>query len=809
MASGIKVGSAYIEVTADSKGAMDSIARDADRAGSKAGSQLGENLLSGAGSALNGVGKLVLGTAGVIGGIMTAGAAKGGFDRLLNIDQAQFKLKGLGYSAQEVEGVMSTSLNAVKGTAFGLGDAVGVAAGALAAGVPQGAALERTLKLMGDTAAIAGTDLGEMGQIFNQISAVGKLTTEDMQQLQGRGIPVLQYLADMYGVTSAEAQKMVSEGKVSFEDFQTAIETNIGGAALKMGESWSGGLANMKAALSRVGATVLTPLFSLAGQVFNALTPIFDAINNALKPAMEQIGAAMAPLGPKLQEFAASFAEKIGPAIERAMTHLPGLISAFGSLAPVIGIVSGVIAAAGVAFTTLSPIVTPLMNLFKGMGGSTSALASRFSMLLGPIGLIGGLLIAAYSSSEPFRNSINSLVGTVMSLATTLLSTLMPVFTTLMTAIMPVVTQVFNALVPVLTMLVSTVGQVVSTLGAALIPIIQTLISAVLPPLMSIFQAVIPVIMQVINGALVPLVSTITGAVMPIIQALLPIVTTVFSAIGSIIQSVMGIVQGVINVVLGVISGNWGQVWNGIKQILTGVWDTIKSVISGALSIVQSVISAGIGAIKNFFSSGFNAVKSTVSDAFSNIVNAVSNGINNAISFVAGLPGKALNALGNIGSILFNSGTALIQGFIDGIKNMAGNIAGAVGNVLQSARDLFPFSPAKEGPFSGRGYTTFSGKALAVDFAKSIEAQKRTVQNAAAGLLGGASSTLNSTIGVSGAGASTTARPSNGIISNNNEYHITIDAKNVKEFNDVVDIIQNIPQVARTGRGTGATARIA
>jgi phage-related protein len=33
-------------------------------------------------------------------------------------------------------------------------------------------------------------------------------------------------------------------------------------------------------------------------------------------------------------------------------------------------------------------------------------------------------------------------------------------------------------------------------------------------------------------------------------------------------------------------------------------------------------------------------------------------------------------------------------------------------------------------------------------------------------------------------------------------YYVTIDAKNVKDFNSVVDIMNSLPQTARTGRGT-------
>jgi hypothetical protein len=70
---------------------------------------------------------------------------------------------------------------------------------------------------------------------------------------------------------------------------------------------------------------------------------------------------------------------------------------------------------------------------------------------------------------------------------------------------------------------------------------------------------------------------------------------------------------------------------------------------------------------------------------------------------------------------------------------MVGSIGDAVGGVLDFAKSFFPHSPAKRGPFSGRGYTSFSGVALASDFAKGIASQESLVASAASGLMGAAS----------------------------------------------------------------------
>ena len=110
---------------------------------------------------------------------------------------------------------------------------------------------------------------------------------------------------------------------------------------------------------------------------------------------------------------------------------------------------------------------------------------------------------------------------------------------------------------------------------------------------------------------------------------------------------------------------------------------------------------------------------------------AVTNHIVGIITAVRSIPSRVRSALGNLGSMLVGSGRALIDGLIRGIRNSAGRVAQAAKNVVQKARNFFPFSPAKEGPLSGSGYTTHSGRALVADFAKAMEGQARTVKRAA------------------------------------------------------------------------------
>lgn len=273
----------------------------ADPIAEQSGKSMGGKLSSGIGTALK---RTAIGTGVAAGGLIATGLTKG-FGRLDAIESAQSKLTGLGNSAETVSGVMDSALNAVKGTAHGLGEAATVASQMVASGIKPGEELEQTLKTVGDTAAIAGRSMEDVGLIFGSVAARGKLQGDDMLQLMSSGIPVLQLLSEELGVTSEEVSDMVSEGKVDFATFEAAMREGMGGAALEMGDTFRGALANMGAAAGRVGATALDPFFDLTKDGFGVATEALDNFNDRLGPQMDNLADWLQNRGvPALKDFA-------------------------------------------------------------------------------------------------------------------------------------------------------------------------------------------------------------------------------------------------------------------------------------------------------------------------------------------------------------------------------------------------------------------------------------------------------------------------------------------------------------------------
>lgn len=374
MSTGPVIGQATIRVGADASGM--------DKAIKQQGQNSGEAFNKRFGSAVV-VGAKVAGAG--IAAVMGASLVKG-FGRLTAIDNAQKKLEGLGHSAGEVELIMENALASVKGTAFGLGEAATYAATMVAAGVKPGEDLTRALSLMGDAATIAGVPLGEMGSLFSKVSAQGKLTGETLSSMTDRGIPALQWIADEFGVTAEAAREMVSNGEIDFATFQDLLENNIGGAALKSGETFQGGMANVGAALGRLGATVLGPLFEEGPGVFASLIDAMDA----MAPAAEKVGEALKVLfdaAAAVFGFLASQSDWIVP-----------LVAALGSMAAAVWAVS--FAFKAIAF--VRGLIMGIQLAWIALNVAFAASPIGFIIVL-IVGLVAGLVVL-WMKSEAFRN---------------------------------------------------------------------------------------------------------------------------------------------------------------------------------------------------------------------------------------------------------------------------------------------------------------------------------------------------------------------------------------------------------------------
>lgn len=222
-----------------------------------------------------------------------------------------------------------------------------------------------------------------------------------------------------------------------------------------------------------------------------------------------------------------------------------------------------------------------------------------------------------------------------------------------------------------------------------------------------------------------------------IFNAIKFVFTLYFNIYKTIIMTVFNAVRAVINAALTAIRVVFTTYFNIYKTIVTTVFNVIRTIVTTYINTVRTVITTALNAIRSAWTSGWNAAQSIVTGAMGRIRSAVSSGISGAVALVRGLPGRVRGALGNLGGLLFGSGQAIIRGLINGITSMIGNLVSTVSGAVSRVRNLLPFSPAKEGPFSGAGAPEQSGRAISGDLAKGILANASRAQAAMNTVLSG------------------------------------------------------------------------
>lgn len=213
-----------------------------------------------------------------------------------------------------------------------------------------------TMLKLGDVASGLNIPFTELTQIYGKINTQGRLFAEDINQLQGRGIPIVQELAKTYGKSTEQIKLMVEAGKIGFKDVETVINnlTSAGGMFYKSMEAQSktlnGQISNMQDAWSNMlnalgtesegvlsgaitGATSLINNYEEIIDIIKVMVTMYGAYKTAVMvSSVAQVAAASAATGwtiaSKLQYNALLLMEKAQTALNKTMLGNPYVLAA-------------------------------------------------------------------------------------------------------------------------------------------------------------------------------------------------------------------------------------------------------------------------------------------------------------------------------------------------------------------------------------------------------------------------------------------------------------------------------------------------
>lgn len=242
-----------------------------------------------------------LGTA--IGGYLSAQGIMSFTKELINV-RGEFQKTEIAFttmlgSADKAKQLMSQMVKLAAETPFGLQDVSQGAKQLLAFQVPAKEVVD-TLTRLGNIAAGVSVPIDRIVGAFGKVKATGTLQGDEMNIFMEAGIPIMSELAKVTGHADDEIKKLVSQGKIGFNDVKNALFglTNEGGMFFNLMEkqsaSLSGKVANLGDAwdqmLNKIGEGNEGFLYGSIEQL-TMLVERYDAVIDAVQTIVLSYGA--------------------------------------------------------------------------------------------------------------------------------------------------------------------------------------------------------------------------------------------------------------------------------------------------------------------------------------------------------------------------------------------------------------------------------------------------------------------------------------------------------------------------------------
>ena len=631
-----------------------------------------------------------------------------------------------GFGAMLAAGAGLKNFQQIAGFFGGIDGALGKASGSIggfAKGIPDAA------KSLGSLKNLPGEVTGAFGQMSKRVAAA---------RFEMTGVSD-GFFDTLFGGTRLGSALSAANGKLS--SGMGVLKGTVSQSASFVGRGFEGVAERMAPAVSRIGGVAS----SIGGKITGPLAPIGARVRGAFAP----LGAAFDGFGSKLSGLAPKASQSLG---KLGGLFAPGRMLkflSFGGLAAAAFAGIGAIVQQGRA-----ELVAQIGKTLQGLPGQIALYGDKIAQAL-PEALATGtnivtMVINAITQSMPqLSNAFGKIVPALVKGLSDALPVLLPAVAQMITAITTALVENAPMLIEsglqLLQGLVDGIFAALPVLISALPTIIQTFMNGLLQGLPRILEMGTKLLQSIIDGILQTL---------PALIAMLPqIITTVINglvqALPQIIQAGVGMLNALINGLIQAIP----MLIEALPTIITTIVDTLLNnlpqIIEAGIQLLIGVITGIVQAIPQLIAMLPQIITTIVTTLVQNIPKIISAGIQILVGLVTGIVqaipqiggaiaqvgSSIMSAVAGFPRMLFESGKKIISGLIDGIKSMFSSAKNAVSGFLSGIRNLLPFSPAKEGPFSGHGWTLYSGMSIAEALADGMQRRGHLFKEAVADTL--------------------------------------------------------------------------
>lgn len=644
----------------------------------------------------------------------------------------------------------------------------------------------------GDVAKAADYANMAMGDMSDNVNKMGSDMTDVQNAYQGfakQNYTMLDNLKLGYGGTQAEMKRLIADANKlrqeqgknadltidSYADVVEAIHTvqeNMGitgttakeaattisgsiGMAKAAWENFITGLGRDDVDFSQLTQQLLESIGAVATNVAPRVAQIGQGIITAFPVVLSGLGTVLAPIVSEALSTAWNIAVN---ALAGIGIHLPNVDSS-----QMLSGINAAMDAAKLLLTDPAAFLEKGNQLVQSVGSGIRAGVPK---------IVSEGLNVLTSLSQAFLTGFPQIVSMGGQLVLSLVQGLMDSLPSLIEQGPQIVSNIANGISAAAGVLLDTGLQIIVAIGTGLVNAVPTLLANIPQILQAVWDAFVAYQWVTLGGTLV---TSIGEGI---------------AALGSQIPTKL--------------KGFFDQAVNHAGEFVSNMAAKGLQAGSDFLLNIAANLSQMPGRVAGWFSEIiFNAaglvssLGAKASAAGQGFLSGIQGGFNAAVSFVASIPGRVIGAIGDLGGLLVNSGRSLINGFVSGIQSAIGGAVSAVSGAVSQIRSFFPFSPAKRGPFSGHGYTTYSGKALMEGWAEGIGSGTGAVNSAITSALASASSLIGSgitvapSVAVAGAGAAGAT------------YNVTVNGGSVNADQRIMQAVDVLVSAAKRSAGSG------
>ena len=788
------VGSAYVSLMPSMDGFASKIGKEFGSQGNAAGKAFGDSMTVGIDSGAKKSSGILTGLGTVAKGAATAAVA--GFTALTGAVTAIGGAALSAYADYEqlvggVDTLFGSASQTLQGYAAEAYKTCGMSANKY---MTQATSFAASLvsSCSGDVAKAADYANMAMGDMSDNVNKMGSDMTDVQNAYQGfakQNYTMLDNLKLGYGGTQAEMKRLIADANKlrqeqgknadltidSYADVVEAIHTvqeNMGitgttakeaattisgsiGMAKAAWENFITGLGRDDVDFSQLTQQLLESIGAVATNVAPRVAQIGQGIITAFPVVLSGLGTVLAPIVSEALSTAWNIAIN---ALAGIGIHLPSVDSS-----QMLSGINAAMDAAKLLLTDPAAFLEKGNQLVQSVGSGIRAGVPK---------IVSEGLNVLTSLSQAFLTGFPQIVSMGGQLVLSLVQGLMDSLPSLIEQGPQIVSNIANGISAAAGVLLDTGLQIIVAIGTGLVNAVPTLLANIPQILQAVWDAFVAYQWVTLGGTLV---TSIGEGI---------------AALGSQIPTKL--------------KGFFDQAVNHAGEFVSNMAAKGLQAGSDYLLNIAATLSQMPGRVAGWFSEIiFNAASlvsslgAKASAAGQGFLSGIQGGFNAAVSFVASIPGRVVGAIGDLGGLLVNSGRSLINGFVSGIQSAIGGALSTVSGAVSQIRSFFPFSPAKRGPFSGHGYTTYSGKALMEGWAEGIGSGTGAVNSAITSALASASSLIGSgitvapSVAVAGAGAAGTT------------YNVTVNGGSVNADQRIMQAVDVLVSAAKRSAGSG------